>query len=345
VCSGASAVAASLVVAWAWTLASRPAAHKPQEEAVAQPADDGRPSPLRAGDGEIVLRVARLDVRLAGPSPEEERLDVLTRLAGGLKDEAVRLARDGPSEDVQLLGALSAHLLRRGVVGGAARLPAEKKPGLVPPLVRRLRDTEAEIDGCCRDALPVVADMLRPIGAAARESAERIEAGRGPAGDGADPAAAGPAPPLISVLVTHGLRLAEEADPVRRADLSADLASLLAPAIVLLSAGGDDEGAEELGDCMGDLLGWGVGDNLKQAEADGLPAPRQAEAEKVRERSAEVMAGLERNLAQVPAPARDGIQRAVQAGQANKGKPRPTAPDRKPKDRHAPPKKPKGKAG
>jgi hypothetical protein len=209
-------------------------------------------------------------------------------------------------------------------VARAARLPADKRPQLVPPLVRRLLDAEAEVDRCRQDALPVVADMLRPLGAAARESADLIEAGRTAAPAKGAPAS-GTAPPLIATLVAHGLRLADEDDPVRRADLAADLASLLAPAIVLCSASGDEDGAEDLGDCLDDLR-QGMGANLKQAEEDGLPPARRAEADKVRERSDEAMGVLERNLEQLPPPARKGVERALEAGKGNKPKPKDKHP-------------------
>jgi len=333
----AAAVAASLLIAVTWIVARRPAANRSGDDVALT--EGTSPSPLRAGAGGIVLRVAKLDVQLANPAAVEEQLDLLTQLAGDLKDEAIRLAKQGPSEDVQLLGDLASSVLRQGVVGRAARLPVGKRPELVPPLVEQLRATETEIDGFCKDRLPAVANMLRPIGSAARESAELIEAGRSVAEGGNVASPDGPARPLIASLVVQGLKLADEGNPVRRADLAAELASLLTPAIVLLSAHGDADGAEALGDCLGDLLVEGVTNNLAQAEEAGMTEAQKAEAKTVRERSIAVISGLEDNLAHAPPDARAGLQQAIEASggrdaaQAGNGK----------TDRPAPPARHKGK--
>jgi hypothetical protein len=300
----AAAIAASLLVAWAWTIARRPALPDPPTN------EESKVPSFHPEEAAIVVRVAEVDVRLARPAATEEPLDLMSRLAGDLKDEALRRARQEPSEAVLLLADLSAYVLRQGVVGRAAVLPAGQRPDRVAPLLRQLRAIEAEIDAYSKEALPVVADMLRPLAAAVRESAQRIEDGRPPADTG--PIPDGPARPLLVTLVIHAVRLAETGDPLRRADLSADLAPLLAQAIVLLSAGGDAERAEKLGDCLGDLLGRGVGENLKQVEADGAPEARRAEAEKVRERSGQAVTILERNREQLPAAARKGLEHALE---------------------------------
>src|SRR5262249_55065394 len=68
----AAAVAASLLIAVTWIIARRPPASP--EVAVTEPSNA---SPLRAGAGGIVLRVAKRDVRLASPVAVEEQLDIL----------------------------------------------------------------------------------------------------------------------------------------------------------------------------------------------------------------------------------------------------------------------------
>ncbi len=119
--------------------------------------------------------------------------------------------------------------------------------------------------------------------------------------------------PLLAALVSGGLRLAEESDPLRRAEVSSALAGLLAQAIVLLSARGDAEQADELGTAMGELLYVGVTSNLDRVAATAPPGARAAEAEQVRRRAAQAQAVLEQNLEQATGPARAGLQRALQA--------------------------------
>ncbi len=262
-------------------------------------------------DKSAVLLVARHDVRLAETTDVAEQLEVLAALAADLKDKAVEGVRAGKTGNLPLLATLYEQVVRQGIAGRVAALPPEKKPAAVNSLTARLRTTATEVAAVAGASLPVVAEMLRPLCVVSRESADRLEAERSPTLPAAT-IATGPAP-LLTALVHQGLRLAEETDLVRRADLCAELASFLAPAVVLLSTGGDAGAAQELSECMSDMLEFGAADSLEAAGDAGQG--RQEDVEKVLRRSAQAVAVLERNLSQVPEAARAGLRQALDAAQ------------------------------
>jgi hypothetical protein len=121
------------------------------------------------------------------------------------------------------------------------------------------------------------------------------------------------------VLVQQGLQLAAESDHLRRADLCADLASMLAPAIVVMASEGLEVDSRDLTACVSELLEQGVADNLDRAAEQQGKALRDAELVSIQQRSAQVRTTLEDNLTKVPAEARADLQHALDAvGEGNK---------------------------
>src|SRR5205807_1845156 len=86
---------------------------------------------------------------------------------------------------------------------------------------------------------------------------------------------------LLAALVVQGLRLAEETDPLRKADVCNDVADHLVQSIVLASAGGDTERADKLGGLLGSVMDQGVASNLSKVETANPEDARVQEAEKV----------------------------------------------------------------
>ncbi len=310
----ATAIAASLLVGLGWTLGhygvSRPGLIPPNEKAPV--GGDGSPA-ARAGGRQIAPRIAMHDVRLAAAPTTGEQLDALASMADDLRTEAIRLTRQGAWDEVALVADLYDRVVRRGLAGRVKSLSADERAALVPPLVRQLRATETEVGAVSANILPAAADLLRPIARAAQDGSANFQSGQGAAEVAPAPVPMGGPEPFLKVLVLSGLQLAEETDPLQRADLSSTLAQRLAQAIVLLSAGGDADQAAELGSALGSLMDRGVSENLVRVETADLPESRRAEVEKVRKRSARAMAVLERNLSGAPPAARMGLQRALQA--------------------------------
>jgi hypothetical protein len=303
-----------LLLAVGWFLGRSSAPARP-EAAVdfSQNGDNGGPSAARSVETAILIRAMKCDVRLAEATDVAEQLTVLSLLAGGLKDEAIRLARRGSTQNLVPVAEVYERLLHDGIVRRAAALPDGKKAALVAPLVRQLRANDDEVRQTALDSLPVVADMLQPLRFASRDSADLLESGRQPA-EGSGPAvpARGSRPLLVS-LVLQGLKLADETDPLRRADLCSELAALLTPALVVLAAGGDVQQAEEMGGCLGDLLERGVANNLDQAEKEDVQGVRQADLEEVRQRSVQAAVVVEQNLEEAPPAAQPALRRVADA--------------------------------
>jgi hypothetical protein len=262
-------------------------------------------------DRATIVRVARHDVRLAETTDPVEQLEVLTALSSDLKDEALRLARAGKSGNVPLLTSLYQQVVRQGIVGRAAAVPADNRGAVLGPLVKRLQAAEQEVDAAAREARPLVGERLRPLSDAARETAALLS------GEHALPAVAvrlpaGPAP-LLTVLVQQGLQIAAESNYLSRADLCADLASMLAPAIVVMASEGQEVDSRDLTSCVNELLEQGVADNLdRAAEQQGSALPA-ADLASIHQRSAQVRTTLADNLAKVPAESRADLQHALEA--------------------------------
>lgn len=329
----AAATAASILIGLGWflgrqTTSSRPAA---MEQLAGQPSDKDKIVTARSREAAVVVRVVKHDVRLAEAMSVEEQLDTLNLLAGDLKDEAFRLVQQGSPGETPMVVRLYEQVLRNGLVRRAVSLPEDKKAAIVGDIVRKLRSTDEEVRLLARNSLPVVAGMLKPIGNAARESSNLLEAGRSAEEIIFPETSLGSSTPLLVSLVLQGLKLADENDPLRRADLCSELALFLAPNVVLLSARGDEQLAGEMGACLGELLDRGVEKNLGRAESADAKGSRLEESQAVRGRSEQAVVILEQNLSSASPEARAGIERAVEASnskhdrtkKAGKGKGKP----------------------
>jgi len=310
----AAAVAASLLFAIGWLVGR-------SSVSPTEPIDPLRQTPLvrngdatRTGDeNAFILRVIKHDVHLATAVAADEKLAVLHQLADDLKDETLRAARQGAPDKVPPLAESYQRVVREGIVRWAALLPAEKRPGLVDTVLRRVRQAQAEVEAVAHAALPIVADVLQPMATTTQESSRRIENNQ-PAEE-AKPFSDKimQAFPLLAELIQRGLKLAEETDPLRRAEICSNLARRLTPTFVLLSARDDTALAEVAGACFADLLEWGVAHNLDTAARQDEKQTRHADVDKVRQQSAEVLDVLERNVAQAPADAKEGLAQALAA--------------------------------
>jgi hypothetical protein len=267
-----------------------------------------------------VPRTAGQDVRLAHALTPAEQIDTLMEMADDLRGEAVRLAdprsgAPGSADELALLAELYGQVVRRGIGGRARVLPREARLALVPSLVQRLQRTEKDLTVLSENLLPARAHYLQPISRSAQEVAVQLrEEPKAPPGHPEAINWTG-ARPLLATLVLAGLRLAEEPDPLRRAEVASDLAQQLALTVALVSAEDDSQQVAELGSTLGHLMEQGVAGNLDRAEEADPKGSRRAEAEQVRQRAAQATATLERNLAHAPPAARAGLQRALEASE------------------------------
>lgn len=127
------------------------------------------------------------------------------------------------------------------------------------------------------------------------------------------PARSGTRRDLLGTLVLQALPLAEEDDPLRRADHCNAVAEQLVQGILLASSDGDTTRAEQLGGLLGEVLDRGIAPNLERIDLQDADPPRLADAERVEQRSGQAVEVLQRNLEKAPPAAQPGLQKALEA--------------------------------
>jgi hypothetical protein len=263
----------------------------------------------------VVGRILESDHRLAEVSSTADQVGALADMAEQLRSEAMRLAREGTPEDVMLVTGLYERVVCHGIVTRMKALPAEQQQGLVVLFADQLKQAADQSDRAALSAGPGARLGLRNLSDAAR-TASRSLSGDGLPGDlkspAWQPARSGTTRDLLGTVVLHGLRLAEENDPLRRADSCNEVAEHLVQGILLASGGGDTERAGKLGGFLGSLMDRGVAPNLQRFQ-DSAPADaRIKEAEQVGERSVRAVEVLQEKLERAPAVAQPGLQKALE---------------------------------
>jgi hypothetical protein len=256
------------------------------------------------GGPEVVLvgRLVEHDLELAGASGTAAQLQTLTHMAATLRDEAIRLAAHGPTEQLPLLTRLHESVLRRGVLGRLRSLtPAEREP-VLPGLLQDLRDADEALTRAAPELSAPAAHCLEPMGTAVREMLDLV--GNIPAlPPESEPASlpvgsddGSPLRSLLAVLVTHGLLLAEEDSPVRRAYFCNDLADQLMLASLAYSLRGDHEQAWQLNQQIEKVVDRGLSANLARIQQQSPQDPRLRDLESIIQRTTRTLEALEKEL-------------------------------------------------
>jgi hypothetical protein len=266
----------------------------------------------------IVDQILENNLRLAEVSTSPERLTLLANMAGELRGEALRLAREGgTSEDVLLLSGLYERVVCQGMVGQAMALASKEQAGLVASLVKQLEETATESDRAAQAAQPGAGEGLRTLAAASR-AASRSMSSESPVPPELrsppwQPARSGTVRDLLGTLVLEGMRLATEDDPLRRADSCNDVADHLVQGILLASSGGDTDRAARLGSYLGNVRDRGINKNLERFEPVNAQDKRAEEADRIGLRADQAVEVLEQQLAKAPPAAQPGLRKALEA--------------------------------
>jgi hypothetical protein len=263
----------------------------------------------------LVARVLGHDLRLAAALQPAEQFQVLAELAHDLGAEALRQAGLEHNEGLAVVSLGYAQVVRRGLVGRARAVSAESRPRLVAPVVKELQQTGSAADRLARNAAPDVREALLTLRAAAETALALLRGERPPADDLPPlqiPAVSGSPRDLVGALVAEGIRLAEESDPLRRADCCVDVGDQFVAAIVQVAAADDAEQARQLGEYLGEVLARGVVPNLQRAHVAG-DARRQAEYRRISERGVKTAAVLRQKLEQSAPRVRVGLEEAIEA--------------------------------
>jgi len=256
----------------------------------------------------LVVRLADQNSQLAAASNATQRLDVFTRMAEEIETDALAKARSGPVDEISRLVQLHQMVVYSGIAARTSELPDSDKAVILNQLTRSLTSSAARIERENTTLLPAVADMLKPMAATCRTLASDLVNGKttlpavSPIFDDA----------ALAQLVKNSLRLANEKDPLKRAEVSAETAGLLSQTIILFSASGDTESVDGLGTHLSTLMESGVGDNLDRAASDDWTGDRKGEMDLVRQRVDLARQVLEKNLAQAPPESAMGLQRVLE---------------------------------
>lgn len=271
------------------------------------PADQPTPRPVvvigPGAEDQLVVRFVQRDLVLAGTTAPAEQWQVFSDMADDLRVEAIRLSDAKAPDDVPMVSALYERVLQRGLVGRVDLLPEKERSELLQALAHRLRNHEKEFDDKLRRSSADWVTLLQPIQQASRQTAETLAAdvvpARGPAaGRAAIPGGSDYRRLLLSALVMNGLRLAEETDPLKRADCCSDLADHLLQAIVTASVKGDKHNVSELGKHLGEFVERGVSTNLARVPNDD---PRVKELRQVMLRTSQILLALDKTVEEMAA--------------------------------------------
>jgi hypothetical protein len=289
----AAALLSGLAIGWLVGSRAIPGADQPgREESLAVAAHR---------EEELVTKFVHHNLGLAEAVEPTEQITLLAHMAADLRAEAFHLARQGLAEDLPLMSELYGRVVSRGLVGRWFTLPAAQRRELLPSLLKELETTQAEVDQTARTTVPPVADFLRPLSLSAETASRELRAGAEilPEPNPSRPArlAAGPgsAHALLAVLVTQGLLLAEEDDPLRRAYCCNAVADEFSQALLLASTRGDAARASQLGKHLESVIDRGVSGNLKRVTAED--APHLSELRQVIQRANRAVDALETGLA------------------------------------------------
>lgn len=311
-----------------------------------------KPRSLEAAVNEDALagRILEHDLRLAEVASARDQIQTLAALAADLRNESTQLAKLGARDEMRTLNELHQRIVGQGLADRARALPNSEKQDVVARLVRELQQSASVTDQAATERTGSIGEELRVLARSTRQAAESL------ANDNLDPERVPDAPApkpgkaynLAGALVFHGLRLAREDDPLRRADTCTDIADSLVQTILEASVAGEEYRATRLGQQLGAVMDRGVSANLVRVVASTTDSQRLAEAERISRRAGNATSALERNLERAPAAARPGLERALEASshgreramQAGKGKGKGKGKGNQPDDDD----KPKGKS-
>jgi hypothetical protein len=274
----------------------------------------------------FVASLVQRDLRLAVAQTARERLEVLTDLSDDLFHQTRLVVRGARTEDLRQLAQLYEKVVLDGIVrlSRTPSLRAADRRLVLGPIAEHLAQTGRKADHLAVDAPGNAAGALRAIAAAARDAEGRLRevVGKLPeclfqAWPGASGATLilliepeGVSSPtdhahvwqqltrnrsLIEALVTSGLSLAAEEDPLRRADQCNGLARQLVDEIQQAADWEEDGRAAELGWHLHDLLKGGVVCNLTTVRDHTPPdSTRHKELRRVSEEAQRLTEPLEK---------------------------------------------------
>lgn len=272
-----------------------------------------RPAPAPLAPPEpLVAKLAKHDMQLAGTKSAAVHARTFAEMAEDLQTEALRMAHRGLRDDLLIVAELHERILRRGLLGKWEQLTADERKDVLPIIAKRLTENEAQLAAEMRKLMPMAVELVEPMGATIREVVVALQTGKLPA----KPASALPVQtgrePMLVVLCNTGLKLAEEADPLKRADICSETATQFAQASVFASAESPDVAAQYML-TLDDWLDRTIKVNLDLSEADDATGTRKGEVAQIRLKATSAVALVETHLASASPEVRTSVQNSLSA--------------------------------
>jgi hypothetical protein len=248
----------------------------------------------------LVKSLVQRDLHLATARSPSERVTTLADVVEDLHREASALAQMAATTELKGLAQLLQQVIRECTGRHAAALSADERRRVLEP-----RSTQ--LDRAGQDAAVWVRANAAPAVPPPEEHVESLRRYQRNA-------------VLIQTLVTQGLALALESNPLKRGDLCRGITECLAGELDLAALGNEPERAAELGQHLGAWLEGGVAVNLAVERKDvHAGSARERELFDVGARSAEATATVEERLRQSETKD-DGIRVALLAVQKGRSR-------------------------
>ena len=266
------------------------------------PGNHAKPKEANPADN-LVNRFVERDLILAGTVASDKQWHVMNEMADDLRAEAIRLADEQRPDDLPMVTSLYERVLKQGLIARVNTLPEKDRKEFTQNLAQHLRNHEKMLDQRLQSSSPNWVTLLQPLQKADRQSLVVLAANDMPPKPKAEAPSAIPGGSdyrrlLLSALVLHGIRLAEETDPLKRADCCSELADHLLQAIVTASVKGDHHNVSALGKNLGEFVDRGVSVNLARVPVND---PRVAELKDVMKRTNQIMLALDKTVEQMSA--------------------------------------------
>jgi|GEM_PF-6548958 len=261
----------------------------------------------------LVTRAVEHDLQLSAAQTPDDRARVMLALSEDLRREMFRAAEQG-QPDLEMLAALYQQTLAGGLDNNVRSAPADRRAALEAELAAALEHASREAQQLAPRLSSHTGAQVSLVGESARTAVDRWRRSHeSPASETpvANGALARPET-MLAMLVTRGSAIRSDADAVELSEHSAELAEQLMSSIVSASDQGQTEWAQQLSQQLPAVADRAAA-NLKVADAAVLSAEKRADLDRIAEQFDASTRAMEQKLERLPAPARAGIQRAIEA--------------------------------
>jgi hypothetical protein len=286
-------------------------------------------APYPALPAGLAARAARSAARVAADPTPVAQTEAFDDFATAVRAEVVLRAGAGDADALPRLAGLHERVLKLGVARQLLRVPDAQRAAVAARIVAGLKTASDEVATAATHLPAALAELLKPVALACRDTADALGQGKPPAAPGDWPSP----PTYVETVAVHAIRVAATDEPLARAGECVQLASALAQSAAVLSSAGLSDDAGRVGDAIATVLDAGVAGNLERVESADPAGRLKGEITLVRERADLATDPLERALAKATPVAKPGLEKALIASAPGHAKATGKPPKHGPKDK------------